>query len=296
MLRKERLIRGPGHNYEEELQYLQRSFVFVEDRTVSFMAILRSLTDPDVWKPFLIVNIMFVFQMWCGFSFLDRYILVILSASGISLDRYAVATAVGVTKILGQINGTVCLLQFGRRPLFICSSLAVCLASATMALSSFFHPDVSDIFSQDNSTQLHEGVLPLSSASSSSFALDIIQVLSLCLLTFACNSGLGPIPWAYSSELFPIDLRPQLSGLTSSLVQLQLFGMVKILSDIAPFLGVSGMFFVFSASALVSALIGWFVVPETKGKTLHEVTRMFYNENELKRKCLVSEGYTVCPD
>ena len=66
------------------------------------MASLRHLTDPDVWKPLLIVNILFVFQMWCGFAFLDCYILVILSASEVSFDRYTVATADGVFSVLGH--------------------------------------------------------------------------------------------------------------------------------------------------------------------------------------------------
>ena len=84
--------------------------------------------------------------MWCGFAFLDRYLLVILSASGISFDRYTVATAVGVLKVLGQVNGTFCLLHFGRRPLYIASSLLVCIACAGMALSTFFHPEVSGMY------------------------------------------------------------------------------------------------------------------------------------------------------
>jgi SP family facilitated glucose transporter-like MFS transporter 8 len=111
-------LRGPGHNYEEELQYLLRSYAFVKDRPFSIMASLKRLTDPDVWKPFVIVNIMFVFQMWCRFAFMDNYILVIFSASGVSFDRYTVATAVGILKVLGQVNGTFCLLRFGRRPLY----------------------------------------------------------------------------------------------------------------------------------------------------------------------------------
>ena len=48
-------LRGPGHNYEEELQYLLRSFAFFNDRPFSIMASLKHLTDPDVWKPFFIV-------------------------------------------------------------------------------------------------------------------------------------------------------------------------------------------------------------------------------------------------
>ena len=99
-----------------------------------------------------------------------------------------------------------------------------------------------------------------------------------------------------SSELFPLDLRPQLSGITISLVQLQNLAMVKILFDISPSLGVSGIFFLFTASDLASVLIGCWQVPETKGKTLHEVTRMFYNNKELKRKRFASEVYVVCPD
>ena len=72
--------------------------------------------------------------------------------------------------------------------------------------------------------------------------------------------------------------------------------MVKLLSDIAPYMGVSGMFFLFTASAFACVLTGCVIVPETKGKTLHEVTKMFYNDTQIKRKRLASEGYVVCPD
>ena len=48
--------------------------------------------------------------------------------------------------------------------------------------------------------------------------LDWLPATSLCLWCLSYSLGLGPIPWAYSNELLPTDVRAQLYSLTACLV------------------------------------------------------------------------------
>ena len=48
--------------------------------------------------------------------------------------------------------------------------------------------------------------------------LDWLPATFLCLWCLSYSLGLGPIPWAYSNELLPTDVRAQLYSLTACLV------------------------------------------------------------------------------
>ena len=55
--------------------------------------------------------------------------------------------------------------------------------------------------------------------------------------------------------------------------------MVTMFPVLSSNLGLSNTFFLFSSVGFISVLFGIFVLPETKGKTLDEINRMFYSKN-----------------
>ena len=72
-------------------------------RSVFFV---QRIKDPDVWKPFLIVNGTFILQVWTGFAIMRGYLIVILESSGSRLSPYDVALLSRVFTVLGQLSCT----------------------------------------------------------------------------------------------------------------------------------------------------------------------------------------------
>ena len=55
--------------------------------------------------------------------------------------------------------------------------------------------------------------------------------------------------------------------------------MVTMFPVMCSSLGLHATFYLFSSVAFISVLFGIFILPETKGKTLSDINKMFYNTN-----------------
>ena len=74
--------------------------------------------------------------------------------------------------------------------------------------------------------------------------------------------------------------------------------MVTIFPLLCSSLGLSNTFFLFSSMAFISVLFGIFVLPETKGKTLSDINKMFYTKNIIDVGCInrsKNDEYSKCP-
>ncbi len=86
-------------------------------------------------------------------------------------------------------------------------------------------------------------------------------------------STLGPGVWVVPSEIYPTHIR----GRGMSISTLTLFTGSWLVTQTFPLLresiGVGNTFFIYGAMMIPAVLFTWFVIPETKGKTLEEIER-----------------------
>ena len=80
-----------------------------------------------------------------------------------------------------------------------------------------------------------------------------------------------------TAELFPLDVRAELSGASTCLCSLLDFVSVKTYPQLSneSVLGVYGTFWMCSAICTIGFLYGIFCLPETKGKRLEEINNQF---------------------
>ena len=97
-------LRGPGYNHAGELEYLERSYDSQAGNHAKYH-ILKRLKDPDVWKSFVIVNLLFIIQVWTGLGTISNYIISIIRATGTALNPYNCAIAVITIKIARRTTG-----------------------------------------------------------------------------------------------------------------------------------------------------------------------------------------------
>ena len=219
-------LRGPDYDHCHELEYLERSYdvqVYGNDRRYH---ICRRLRDPDVWKPFLIVNALFIIQVWSGLGPIRSFLVSIIRATGTSFNAYSCAMAVSSFRIIGQFLSSILSMKFNRRPILIWSCFLLGLSWIGLGLSVDFNPYSSSLFdySTNISTKEIETELMLSATQQDNQILNILPVIFLMLLIISFQAGLGPTPWVYGNELYPLDLRSYLCAITSSLEPVQVFG------------------------------------------------------------------------
>ena len=122
-------------------------------------------------------------------------------------------------------------------------------------------------------------------------ALSIWALMNLNMLFFLFGLGWGSLLWVLLAELFPIRVKT----VVSSLAQVNLWVVTFIITLIWPYLeiwfGTSGAFFIFAVINSFSLLFVILFIPETKGKPVDEIERLFQENTVFCDPCYPCKIY-----
>jgi hypothetical protein len=95
--------------------------------------------------------------------------------------------------------------------------------------------------------------------------------------------GYCSIPFLLVGELIPEKLRSFLSSIAGSLNLGMMFVVIKTYHDFKNSMGEDATFWLYSSVCLCSCFFVYFLVPQTKGKTLTEIEEIFELTQKSKR-------------
>ncbi len=165
-----------------------------------------------------------------------------LGASGDVSMRQTVV--MGVVNIIFTMVAILTVDKFGRKPLLIIGSFGMMIGMAALSVLSF---------------------------------MDVIGVAALVFIIIYTASFMmswGPITWVLISEIFPNTIRGQAVAIAVAAQWISNF----IVSSTFPSLSewsTGGAYLIYAAFSLLSAIFVFKMVPETKGKTLEDMTRLW---------------------
>ncbi|KAK1402638.1 Polyol transporter 5 [Heracleum sosnowskyi] len=195
------------------------------------------------------------FQMASGVDAVVLYSPRIFEKAGIKSDDHKLLATIGVgiCKTIFVLISTFLLDKVGRRPLMLSSigGVVVALVILSGSLIVINHSDHT----------VHWAV--------------VLAIISVYGFVSVFSSGMGPVAWVYSSEVFPLRLRAQGFSIgvavnrgVSGIIGMTFISMYEALT-------IGGAFLVFA----VVAAIGWVFVftmfPETQGRNLEEIELLF---------------------
>ena len=199
-------------------------------------------------RPALIIGIgLAVFQQITGINTVIYYAPTILEIVGFSAGGAIAATAlgVGVVNVGFTILSLFLLDRAGRRLLLLIGLVGMTVSLALLGV-----------------------VFSLESTSSAAGLLATI-CLGLYIASFAIS--LGPVFWLMISEIYPLNIR----GSAMSVAALCNWGSNFLVALTFPVLlatlGGAGAFWLFAVLGIVAWFFVWFLVPETKGRSLEEI-------------------------
>lgn len=235
-------LRGSGSSTDKEYEELCEENVKREKERES---LLKALHMPSVWKPFLILLVFFAFQQTSGIYIILFYTVNILEDIGIELNEYSASVGIGVIRLFASIAGAGLANSFGRKTLAFFSGLGMAVSAVGVALAYRFK-------------------LP--------------YVVSLaCIGGHVGFSMLGflTLPWVMTSELYPLRFRGSLGGITTSIVQILTFAIIKMYPSLHDMVGIESTIWIFAAASTLGALFALTILPETRGRSLDEIERTF---------------------
>lgn len=102
-----------------------------------------------------------------------------------------------------------------------------------------------------------------------------LPLASLILYFIAYSFGFANVPYIIMGELFPAQYRSLFGPISSSFNVLCTFVVVRCFPLMYTAFGMDGTFFLYMCTTLVSLVFVGFLLPETKGKTLEEIEKLF---------------------
>ena len=206
----------------------------------------KALFHPKYRAVLLVGVVLAVFQQWCGINTVFNYAEEIFTAAG-----YGVSDTLFNIVITGSVNLIFTLVamftvdKWGRKKLMVLGSIG--LAINYILLGTAFYLGIKGV-----------------------------AVLSLVVSAIAIYSmSLAPIVWVILSEIFPNRVR----GAAMALSTLGLWIACFILTYTFPLLnksvGAAGTFWVYAGVCLLGFVFILKKLPETKGKSLEEIEKMF---------------------
>ncbi|XP_076179847.1 trehalose transporter 1-like protein [Ptiloglossa arizonensis] len=218
---------------------------------------ISTILDPSILKPLTIINIFNLLQLISGTYIIVFYAVdLVEDIGGDTINNYLAAVITAVIRLLFSFVASVLLLKVGRRSLGMLSALGS--AAASLLLAGYM----------------------LSKKESSS--LDI-YVVGICLLIYvgANTLGLMVLPILMVAELLPQRARGIGGGFNFFLFNLLVFVVTKVFPTVSEAVGVTGIFTIFGAAALLEAVFIYVALPETKDRTLQEIEDYFQQDNLL---------------
>jgi SP family xylose:H+ symportor-like MFS transporter len=184
-----------------------------------------------------------VFQQVIGINAVLYFAPRIFESMGVS-NNMLFTVIMGVVNITFTLVAVFTVEKLGRKPLLITGSLGMALGAFGVALSSV-------------------ATLPA-----------VVPVLSIMVYSASFMFSWGPICWVYIAELFPNTIRSQA---TAWAVAFQWIFNFVVSSTFVPMYSWSPFFAyaLYGIICLVAAVFVWRLVPETKGKTLEDMTALW---------------------
>src|SRR5213595_1520938 len=248
------LIRGGQHEVAHRVLMRIRDLADVNVEIEEIKASLAQQTESGRWtdllrrrvRPALIVGLgLAIFQQITGINTVIYYAPKILQAGGVNSASGAILATVGV----GVVNVGMTILAMslvdraGRRPLLLVGIAGMIVTLGVLGLS-FRYP----------SGQL-------------------AWIAVICLMGYVASFAisLGPIFWLLIAEIYPLKIRGLAEGTAATFNWASNLIVSLTFLTLVEKLGAGSTFFLYALASVASWLFAYYLVPETKGRTLEQI-------------------------
>ncbi|XP_034102197.1 facilitated trehalose transporter Tret1-like [Drosophila nasuta] len=189
------------------------------------------------------ITLMFL-QQFTGINAIIFYATSIFQDAGTGLSPDWCTVILGIAQVIATILAILSIEKAGRKMLLLVSAAVMGITTLVMAIFFQWLKD-SDV-----------GWLP---------------VLATCLFIVGFSIGFGPVPWLIMAELFAEDVKPVCGAIAGTCNWLFAFCVTKCFPLCLDAFGAAATFCAFAVISFLACVFIFFLVPETKGKTLNEI-------------------------
>ncbi|XP_035794840.1 facilitated trehalose transporter Tret1-2 homolog [Anopheles albimanus] len=218
----------------------------------------HSLKEIALIKPLVIINGFHVLQILSGTYLVVFYAVDLISdLGGSDINTIQAAVLTAIVRLAFTFLYCFLLLLMPRRSM-VCISGLISGASC-IAIAIFMY------------VRSGEAAAPY----------DTYIAAVLILIYIGSNTGFLTMPGIMIGELLPAKIRGQIAGYLFTVFNLLLFGVAKGFPHAKAVLKTQGLFVMFGVASFGASLLMYLLLPETKGRTLHDIEDYFGQRNWL---------------
>lgn len=212
----------------------------------------RAMSKKSSRKAIFISFALMFFQQFSGINAIIFYTGYIFKSSGVSFNENYASIVIGATQVIATFSSSLIVDKLGRKILLITSSLFMSLSIISLGVYVYLK----------SHQFIAEYVLAY---------LNFLPILCLVLFIIAFSIGFGPIPWMISGEIFSPDIKSMASSMAGSFNWLLAFFITKYYFTISDTIGEEYTYIFFGVVTLLAIPFTYFIVPETKDKTISDI-------------------------
>lgn len=237
-LRVLRKIGGSDRYASAESQAISTALRDEETQDTGWIGLLQ----PGVRTVLLVGIVLAILQQWSGINILFNYAEEVFRTAGLGANQIFLDIVItGGINLIFTLIAMAFVDRLGRRPLMLIGCIGIGLSHLLVGFA------------------YHTG-------------LKGTPVLILTLCAIACYAmTLAPLTWVLIAEIFPNRLRSLGVSAAVSALWISSFALTYSFPFFNRSLGSAGTFFTYGVICLAGAVFVYFLVPETKGRTLEEL-------------------------
>jgi MFS transporter, SP family, galactose:H+ symporter len=213
-------------------------------------------------RPLLVGLGLAVVQQITGINAIIYYANEIFADAGFTTPaEQAEATlyAVGLVNVLATFIAVAYVDRFGRRPLLFVGLTGMIVSLTGVGFAFLFFDE--------------------QPAQSGPSVTGIFTVIGLVVFIASFAFSLGPIVWTIINEIFPNRVRGRAVAVATAANWGAAFLVSQFFLTLVNAIGTAATFWLFAAAGVVSFVWIWKRVPETKGRTLEEITEIWSHDD-----------------
>lgn len=209
---------------------------------------IKEIASRDNLHAIVIILGLAAVQQLCGSQAVISYAQIIFDEVGSSLGGAESTIVLAVVQLVAAALSSVTVDRFGRKPLLLFSVLAPAICNTIVGAYFFLRSSGKDVSS-----------------------LAWLPMTAIMVFIVAYSLGLASVTFVVLGEVFPKNLRATAGAVFTIVASAIGFGVAKMFQIVSDNIGIYATFWIFAACSYIFVPFIWFVLPETKGKSLDTI-------------------------
>ena len=223
-------------------------------------SVFTTIKQGPVLKPLVLINVFNILQVMSGTYQIVFYAVDVITDihdftdSSVTINPMQSAVTTALIRLILAIIYCFLLLKVGRRSLYLTTCLFSGISSIFLSIFLFI-----------------KGSSPKSMT-------DLYIIGAVMLIYISFNTACLFMPGILTGELLPLKVR-HYAGIVFTFHTLLLFGIIKSFPVMLSLLRSQGLFLIFGIASLLAAVLFYYLLPETKNRSLNQIEAYYQEKN-----------------